>query len=253
MFNKSRTISLVVALTLVFVLAGAAAQQATTVQKTTKESVVETVTCPVSGETINKAEAKITWDYKGKTYYFCCEGCKAKFTKDPESFLQKKAEAKPGCSEAYACPMCKDVKSDKPGKCPHCGMDMVKAEPGKDIIIKKVHMEGPMFEKRIMMESEPGMPGLMMHKEMMGQGMKMHRGMMAHGLMGGCPTMMKDVELKVEDIKDGVVLTLTSKDADTVKIVQGIAAMLKKRHEAKCADQCEPKKDVIIKKEVTKK
>lgn len=25
----------------------------------------------------------------------------------------------------YGCSMCKDVKSDKPGKCPHCGMDLV--------------------------------------------------------------------------------------------------------------------------------
>jgi hypothetical protein len=26
----------------------------------------------------------------------------------------------------YICPMCPDVKSDKPGRCPKCGMDLVK-------------------------------------------------------------------------------------------------------------------------------
>lgn len=27
---------------------------------------------------------------------------------------------------AYTCPMHPDIKSDKPGKCPKCGMDLVK-------------------------------------------------------------------------------------------------------------------------------
>src|ERR1051325_5551828 len=30
--------------------------------------------------------------------------------------------------ESYVCPMC-HIKSDKPGKCPQCGMDMVKEKP----------------------------------------------------------------------------------------------------------------------------
>jgi YHS domain-containing protein len=248
MFHKSRTISLFVALAFVFVLAGAAAQQATTVQKTTKESPQETVTCPVSGETINKAEAKISWEYKGITYYFCCEGCKAKFMKDPESFLQKKVEGKSSCSEAYACPMCKDVKSDKPGKCPKCGMDMVKMEPGKDIIIKKVRMEGKMHEKGMMMQHGRKMG----HEKMMGCPMMMKGG---QGMMGGCSMMMmKDVELKVENTKDGITVTLTSKNPETVKMIQEHLAKMKEGCQNSCAGEKkdEPKKEVIIK-EVTKK
>lgn len=240
MFNKSRVIGLFVALAFVFVLAGAAAQQSATPQKTTKECSQETVICPVSGEKINKAEAKISWEYKGKTYYFCCEECKAKFMKDPESYLQKKPEGKSECKDVYVCPKCQDVKSDKPGKCPKCGMDLVKMEPGKDIIIKKVQMEGPMHEKGMMMEHEPGMPGMMMH-----------RGIMAHGLMGGCPLTSKDVDFKVEYIKDGVVVTVTSKNIDTVKIIQGHAAMMKQRCQAGCQDQG-IKKEVVIKEEIKK-
>ena len=29
-------------------------------------------------------------EYKGKTYYFCCPGCKEPFDKDPEKYINKK-------------------------------------------------------------------------------------------------------------------------------------------------------------------
>ena len=42
--------------------------------------------CLVSGEDI---DSKITADYKGKTYAFCCKTCLKKFTKDPEKYILK--------------------------------------------------------------------------------------------------------------------------------------------------------------------
>jgi len=39
------------------------------------------VTCPVSGESFNKSEFTESIDYEGKTYYFCCLGCKEKYVK----------------------------------------------------------------------------------------------------------------------------------------------------------------------------
>jgi YHS domain-containing protein len=48
------------------------------------------VTCPVSGSTFNKSEAAGSMEYEGKTYYFCCAGCKEKFEKDPEKYAKKK-------------------------------------------------------------------------------------------------------------------------------------------------------------------
>jgi YHS domain-containing protein len=45
---------------------------------------------PVCGMKIKKSEAKATYEYNGKTYYFCMEGCKEKFEKDPEKYTKKK-------------------------------------------------------------------------------------------------------------------------------------------------------------------
>ena len=80
------------------------------------------VKCPVSGKVIAKDAMNIKSEYKGKTYYFCCEDCKAKFDKDPEKYVKAHK-----CKTVYTCPMEKcDYKSDKPGKCPKCGMELKK-------------------------------------------------------------------------------------------------------------------------------
>jgi YHS domain-containing protein len=42
--------------------------------------------CLVSGE---KVDPKITADYKGKTYAFCCKTCLKKFTKNPDKYILK--------------------------------------------------------------------------------------------------------------------------------------------------------------------
>lgn len=49
----------------------------------------ETVTCATTGKTMKKSEAKATYEYKGQTYYFCCDGCKEAFVKNPEKYTQK--------------------------------------------------------------------------------------------------------------------------------------------------------------------
>src|SRR4030067_2348422 len=52
----------------------------------------ETVVCPVSGETMLKSQAKVSYDYEGKTYYFCHENCKEKFVKEPAKYIEKNAD-----------------------------------------------------------------------------------------------------------------------------------------------------------------
>ncbi len=43
--------------------------------------------CPVSGD---KAKSGFSYDYKGKTYYFCCAHCIKDFKKNPEGFISGK-------------------------------------------------------------------------------------------------------------------------------------------------------------------
>lgn len=47
---------------------------------------IQQKTCPVMGEPIDKS---VSLQYKGKTIYFCCDGCKEKFLKSPEKYLKK--------------------------------------------------------------------------------------------------------------------------------------------------------------------
>lgn len=47
---------------------------------------------PVCGMTFEEKDAIVNSSYKGTTYYFCSEKCKADFDRDPESILTMKAE-----------------------------------------------------------------------------------------------------------------------------------------------------------------
>ena len=49
--------------------------------------------CPVTGTKIASIkDAAGHSTYKGKTYYFCCPGCKPQFDKDPAKFLKSGAK-----------------------------------------------------------------------------------------------------------------------------------------------------------------
>ena len=111
---------------------------------------------PVCGMTVDPSRAKATYEYAGKTYYFCCAGCKEKFSADPAKYLiprklvgiapmsvhpvQIAPAATPGASQPvvaiaavpgavrkaasneYTCPMDPEVRQQVPGDCPKCGM-----------------------------------------------------------------------------------------------------------------------------------
>ena len=115
---------------------------------------------PVCGMTVDPARAKWSYEHAGKTYYFCCNGCKEKFSADPTKYLAAKklvgiapasagpiqiapvgthaspllaghspATAQPITGAAlktdsneYTCPMDPEVRQQGPGDCPKCGM-----------------------------------------------------------------------------------------------------------------------------------
>jgi YHS domain-containing protein len=44
---------------------------------------------PICDMEVEEATAAATSEYQGQTYYFCAEGCKRAFEKDPEKYLHK--------------------------------------------------------------------------------------------------------------------------------------------------------------------
>ena len=53
-----------------------------------KAVTVGNSSCPVTGEKIGK-NSEVTYEYKGKVYSFCCQGCIIEFSKDPEKYIEK--------------------------------------------------------------------------------------------------------------------------------------------------------------------
>jgi YHS domain-containing protein len=44
---------------------------------------------PVCRMEVDEKKAAATYEYKGKTYYFCATGCKDKFAQTPEKFIKQ--------------------------------------------------------------------------------------------------------------------------------------------------------------------
>ena len=44
---------------------------------------------PVCGMDVDETKAAATSTYKGKTYYFCAQGCKKSFDESPEKYADK--------------------------------------------------------------------------------------------------------------------------------------------------------------------
>ena len=94
---------------------------------------------PVCGMTVDPASAAGSATHAGTAYHFCSRHCLAKFTANPDRYLQPgiapdqhaccggahaghsaPAPAIPGAT--YTCPMHLEVVNDGPGTCPKCGM-----------------------------------------------------------------------------------------------------------------------------------
>lgn len=66
----------------------------TTENKPVAEAKEEMASCPVLGTTMPKKDM-IPYDYKGKTYYFCCADCVTQFKADPEKWIKHPTPPKP--------------------------------------------------------------------------------------------------------------------------------------------------------------
>ena len=109
-------------------------------------------TDPVCGMTVEQDKAAATEEYNGERWYFCSEHCHEKFNAEPEKYAMVTAEATSGSSHdnhahhdhssqeydvgkdsssddngvigntIYTCPMHPEIREQRPGSCPKCGM-----------------------------------------------------------------------------------------------------------------------------------
>jgi Cu+-exporting ATPase len=101
---------------------------------------------PVCGMSVDTAKAAATVMHGGKTHYFCCTGCAERFKADPAKYLAQSqtppSSAKPAAAgTAYVCPMDPEVRQNRPGACPKCGMAL---EPEMPVAPPKTQWTCPM-------------------------------------------------------------------------------------------------------------
>ena len=77
----------VIALAAIMATTGFAATTSHKAHVTSKKAIV--LICPVTGEKIASIKDAVGHStYKGKTYYFCCSGCKPMFDANPAKYVK---------------------------------------------------------------------------------------------------------------------------------------------------------------------
>jgi len=80
---------------------------------------------PVCGMSVDPHTAKHRATHEGHTYYFCNPRCREKFIADPMKYLAPENAPPPAPVPAgtiYTCPMHPEIRQERPGSCPICGM-----------------------------------------------------------------------------------------------------------------------------------
>ncbi|MGC9369248.1 MAG: heavy metal translocating P-type ATPase [Paracoccaceae bacterium] len=94
-----------------------------------------TATDPVCGMSVEISADARSRDFDGDRFYFCSDGCQARFDADPWFYASGNAEkagqqAQPGTQ--YTCPMHPEIIRDAPGACPICGMALEPMVPSDE-------------------------------------------------------------------------------------------------------------------------
>jgi len=108
-----------------------------------------TVKDPVCKMDVNPEKTKYMRHHEGERYYFCSPGCEHKFSERPADYIKAEKpksaltarsrvpdysypgskNGKEQSTGTYVCPMDPDVRSNKPGSCPKCGMTLEPETP----------------------------------------------------------------------------------------------------------------------------
>ena len=94
---------------------------------------------PVCGMSVT-AETPHRFEHMGQRYYFCSAKCRARFAAEPHKYTTLDTApviaaaatpvAVPGT--IYTCPMHPEIRRDRPGTCPICGMALEPLMPSLD-------------------------------------------------------------------------------------------------------------------------
>ena len=97
---------------------------------------------PVCGMFVNPETSAHSFSYMDQTYWFCCSGCRTKFEKNPDQYLQQRDEVPESASNVslgktaagtdYTCPMHPEIVESGPADCPICGMALEPMVPSLD-------------------------------------------------------------------------------------------------------------------------
>ncbi|MEO6113892.1 MAG: heavy metal translocating P-type ATPase [Sphingomicrobium sp.] len=100
-----------------------------------------TVTDPVCGMKVDTRTAQHRFELDDTPYYFCSSRCLEKFKGNPDAYLNPGnsdpaashpamgALTEPTGGTIWTCPMHPEIRRDKPGQCPICGMALEPLEP----------------------------------------------------------------------------------------------------------------------------
>ena len=87
-------------------------------------------TDPVCGMRVDPADTAHHAEHGHATYHFCSAGCRSKFMAEPARYLAADEGPPEGpAGTVYTCPMHPEIRRDRPGSCPICGMALEPLAP----------------------------------------------------------------------------------------------------------------------------
>jgi YHS domain-containing protein len=194
----------------------------------------DTAKDPVCGMSVKIAGAVHTAEYLGKSYYFCSDDCKIAFLKDPAKFASKQEAATPAAPAKRCCNMAchgsrkmSDMKM-MPGQASVPPAPCAPPSPPAAAAPGSATPDCPIMKA----DEKPCCPmtghGEMRMKRM--HGMAVKPCMTGPGMADGCPLsggLAGKADIVIENTADGIVVRISSKDLEAVKMIQKHAASMK--------------------------
>jgi Cu(I)/Ag(I) efflux system membrane fusion protein len=129
-------------LTFLFIILGCVKKEEYKIRSVNSDEIGIEAICPVTKNKFKVDKETKAIDYKGRTYYFCCPGCDTEFIKEPEKYIRSMFNVQRSTNSEqqttnheilyWTCSMHPQVRANKPGKCPICGMELIPIYKGEE-------------------------------------------------------------------------------------------------------------------------